>query len=79
MSFSGVCRITAEHISEGRKNYTNFLEGSGNNFFSALFAAIALADSEGIRRLAAGFPGEVYAYEEVTNFRRISFEIITNE
>ncbi len=79
MSFSEACRITVEQISEGRKNYINFMEGSGSNFFSALFAAIALADREGIRRLAAGFPGEVYAYEVVADFRRINFEIITNE
>lgn len=56
--------ITKQQIEEGRKMYSEFQKGMSGGFFTALFHAISRAKGENVYKMAAGFPGEVYAYRE---------------
>lgn len=57
-------KITKQQIEEGRKMYAESRKGMSGGFCTALFQAIASAKGENIYKMAAGFPGEVYAYRE---------------
>lgn len=44
--------------------YWEFQRGMTGGFFTSLFHSIAKAKNENVYKLAMGFPGEVYAYQE---------------
>ena len=46
--------------------YGEFQRGMTGGFFTSLFHSIAKAKNENVYKLALGFPGEVYAYQEYT-------------
>lgn len=54
--------ITKQQIVEGKKMYSEFQKGMSGGFYTALFEAIAKAKGGNVYKMAAGFPGEVYAY-----------------
>lgn len=58
--------ITKKQIEEGQKMYSEFQRGMTGGFFTALFHAISRAKAENIFKMDAGFPGEVYAFQEYT-------------
>lgn len=71
--------ITKDQIEKGRKEFDDYMRGRQGSFYTSLFQAIAHSIGENTRKLAEGFPGEVYAYVEYVYPERLTMFQVEGE